>query len=760
MPKLFVSRFLVVALLAISSFVSAKDDRWTTNHLAGTGLPPLPYQLEPFLPDLKHSKPVDLEFVPKSDEILVIEVDGKLWALTEKSSERRLVADFQVMKPDGENPLGSTRIYNFTFSPTFPADPRGWLVMSHRDGPTGEDIVIQITADLDEKGSLKIGPTSKVEILRWASKGHDGSDLKFSPKDGYLYISTGDGESPGDPANVGQKTDNLLGSILRIDVSDPKNPKQIPADNPFLKNADVSDEVWAYGLRNPWRMSFHPETHQLFVGDNGDESWELVRRVTRGTNHGWSTFEGSAPFRLTTPLGGPTKTLTTPVMEHNHTDMRSVIGGFFYRGKALPELVGQYIYGCYFTGKIWAFEWDGNKATNARRIADAGGPLVSFSENRDHELIIINHNGPISRLIKNENPPASKPIPETLSATGLFSKTADLTPATGVLPYEIAAPAWQDGAEVTRHFSVIESPDKPINIRGAERMNKSWQFPNGSAFAQTLAFDGKRTETRVIHKDGGEWKFLTYHWRADQTDANLVPPEGFTIQQGQKRAGPRSEDGRNRPSQDVTVTNIEGTFDEPAGSDRNVELKGPSFHRLPSRAECTACHTQRSFFLLGFSTEQLNIPVIRDGKSINQIDWLIAARPEWFALNQVNEKWERAAALPNPHDEAVDLDARARTYLHMNCAHCHRESGLGGRAQFQLLKKLALRETGTLNTRPLVGLPGAEETRVIKPGDPDHSAIFRRMNVRGAGQMPLLDSMHKDEAGLKLIRDWISGMKK
>ena len=150
--------------------------------------------------------------------------------------------------------------------------------------------------------------------------------------------------------------------------------------------------------------------------------------------------------------------------------------------------------------------------------------------------------------------------------------------------------------------------------------------------------------------------------------------------------------------------------------------------------------------------------MIRDGKSINQIDWLIAARPEWFAPNQVNEKWERAAALPNPHDEAADLDARARTYLHMNCAHCHRESGLGGRAQFQLLKELALKETGTLNTRPLVGLRGAEDTRVIKPGNPDHSAIFRRMNVRGAGQMPLLDSAQKDEAGLKLIHEWISEM--
>ncbi len=715
MLKTFIySLFLPIAVY-FTNCAAWAGEKWSTNHLAGSGRDPLPYLAEPFLPDLVHAKPVDIEFIPGISGIVVVELPGKIWAFEEDSVERRLVVDFTSTP--------GVRLYNIEFHPDFPNTPRAWLAHNQRKDGKGFNTIYELNASV-ENGIFAIAE-EKVELLSWQTTGHDGCDLKYNPDDGCLYISSGDGEAPADPSNVGQKTDNLLGSILRIDVSDPDKPLQIPTDNPFINENDVPDAVWAYGLRNPWRMSFRPETRELFLGDNGDENWELVRKVERATNHGWSAFEGSVPFRLTNQLEGPVKKLTIPVYEHPHTEMRSIIGGFFYRGKALPELIGHYIYGCYFTGKIWALEWDGEKPDNVRRICDLGGPLVSFAEDRNHELIMIDHNGPIYRLVRNPEPPSEKPTPPTLSETGLFSDTENLTPSPGVIPYEIAAPAWQDGGEVTRHFGVAASGNETIEVTIGERQNKSWRFPNGSAFAQTIAFGGKRSETRVIHKDGGEWQFFTYHWRDNQTDADLVPPEGLT----------------NQPC----------SIDKQTLFDR----------RIPSRAECTACHTQRSFFVLGLTTEQLNIPVQRDGKSVNQLDWLTSNYSDLFRPNQVNDKWQtnRPPALPNPHHpESGDLDARARTYLHVNCAHCHRESGLGGRAQFELLSWLGLEETGTINTTPLVGLPGIRNPKIISPGKPEQSEIFRRMSIRGAAQMPLLDSSRIDEAGVSLIEAWISSL--
>ncbi|MEO0446802.1 MAG: PQQ-dependent sugar dehydrogenase, partial [Verrucomicrobiota bacterium] len=434
----------MVTCLFLPGVLSAEG--WQTNHLSGTGLPALPYTTTPILPQLKREKLVDLEAVPGSEEWVALDLPGNLWAAEEQSSEPRLVTRLTTEE-------GHFRAYNIVFAPNFPDDPRAWLAANHIVQKIGTSLIAQVPAFLDENQRLQIDWESRVELLRWTSRGHDGCDLQFSPTDGMLYASTGDGAAPGDPDNVGQTVSNHLGSILRIDVSDPSRPIRIPKDNPFLDISEMPPSIWAYGLRNPWRMSFHPTSGALFVGDNGDTSWELVRQVTCGTNHGWSTFEGSVPFRLSSPLGGPVQDLTVPVYQHPHTEMRSVIGGFFYQGTKLPDLQSQYIYGCYVTGKIWAFRWEKGTVSDVRRIAHAGAKLVSFSLDRDKEILILTHDGSIMRLSDHdEDPLPPRPIPSLLSETGLFTDTAALTPSPGVLPYEINAPPWQDGAEVIRHF--------------------------------------------------------------------------------------------------------------------------------------------------------------------------------------------------------------------------------------------------------------------------------------------------------------------
>ena len=185
-------------------------------------------------------------------------------------------------------------------------------------------------------------PKSEKVLITWLAGGHNGGDLHFG-NDGYLYISTGDGASPNPPdrSNTGQDISDLLSSILRIDVDheDKDRPYAIPADNPFIKTPKARPEVWAYGFRNPWRMSFDRPTGDLWVGDVGWELWEMIYRVKRGGNYGWSVMEGPQAVRPESKRG-PTPILP-PNLAFPHTEAASITGGYVYRGNKLKELQGR-----------------------------------------------------------------------------------------------------------------------------------------------------------------------------------------------------------------------------------------------------------------------------------------------------------------------------------------------------------------------------------------------------------------------------------
>ncbi len=713
--------------------------RWENSQLVGSGSPPLPFDLEPAYPQLQLQLSVDLDRWPVAgvQKMVALDLTGRVRIFddTADATEQILLLEIADAGPDGQRGGGRPETYSLTFDPDFPSRPFVYISSNRPDGGWGRDRVSRFTIQNAESDHPECDAASELTIIDWPSKGHNGCDLKFGA-DGMLYISTGDGDAPGDPNNVGQLTDNLLSSILRVDVrkSTAAEPYRVPDDNPFVDSDGIRPEVWAYGLRNPWRMTFAPDGKTLFVGDNGDENWELVRKVTAGTNHGWSAFEGSHPFRSSNPLSGPVKELTLPAFEHPHSDMRSIIGGNFYQGQAFADLAGTYLYGCYFTGKVWALDHDPatHALTNPRRIADSKGRLVAFAIDHAGEPLVVMLNGPVLRLKSREAHAETKPIPSTLSATGLFSSTSEMKPADGVLPYDINASYWTDGAEKTRWMAVPEvaETDK-VDAPSGERYHKSWNFPNGSAFAQTLWFpsDGKngnrlKVETQVAHQDGGEWRFLTYRWRSDQSDADLVDENGI---------------------------------------DAEIEVAGKKMPwRFASRAECSACHTQRTYFVNAVSSEQLMRPFDYSdvgGKPGDQLETLIH-----IGLFKKNREPARPnadppiVALTNPYDASAPLDARARAYLYVNCAQCHRESGLGGRAPFELLHQLPLSDTGTVNAVPMVGLPGVENARVIAPGAPERSEILRRMQAEVTGRMPLIGSRLPDRKGIDLIHDWIENM--
>jgi glucose/arabinose dehydrogenase len=222
--------------------------------------------------------------------------------------------------------------------------------------------------------------------------------LAFGP-DGYLYIGVGDGGSGGDPKGHGLNTQTLLGNLLRIDVhpSNTNDPYAIPADNPFINDACCKPEIYSYGWRNPYRFSFDRITGDLWVPDVGQNEIEEINIVVSGGNYGWNAYEGTQRYAKGVVI--ESDDLQQPVFEYDHSEGRSITGGYVYRGKAIPSLAGQYIYGDYASGKIWALALDAQGSTTNTLIGNVRNP-AGFGETADGELVIVSHN---NGLFKFEN---------------------------------------------------------------------------------------------------------------------------------------------------------------------------------------------------------------------------------------------------------------------------------------------------------------------------------------------------------------------
>jgi glucose/arabinose dehydrogenase len=224
---------------------------------------------------------------------------------------------------------------------------------------------------------------------------HNGGQLAFGP-DGYLYLGLGDGGAARDPHGNGQDLDTWLGKILRLDV-DSALPYALPADNPFVAGGGLP-EIWAYGLRNPWRFSFDRRSGDLFIADVGQGSWEEINfqpaAEKAARNYGWSIIEGSHCMQS----GCKPQGFSLPVAEYDHSSGCSVTGGYVYRGSSLPALQGAYIYGDYCSGIIWALRPAGGGAWRATELLRSALNISSFGEDEAGELYVVHHGGSILRL--------------------------------------------------------------------------------------------------------------------------------------------------------------------------------------------------------------------------------------------------------------------------------------------------------------------------------------------------------------------------
>ena len=228
---------------------------------------------------------------------------------------------------------------------------------------------------------------------------HNGGQIAFGP-DGYLYVGLGDGGSGRDPQGNGQNLSTLLGSILRIDVSGGGAGYSVPPDNPFVDQGSARGEIWAYGLRNPWRFSFDRATGDLWAGDVGQNTREEIDYIVRGGNYGWNVMEGFDCLDGVSNCdqGG----LLPPVIDYeNGGGECSVTGGFVYRGGAIPALQGAYVYADYCSGKVWALRYDGSQVTEQVQIGQADFRVSSFARDNDGELYLLDHgdSGGVYRLV-------------------------------------------------------------------------------------------------------------------------------------------------------------------------------------------------------------------------------------------------------------------------------------------------------------------------------------------------------------------------
>ncbi len=697
---------------------------WTTSHIHGTPEPPPPYVVEPLYPGVSFSHPLDIKPIPGTDRLLVMEELGKMFSFVAKdgANKTELFADLPAIDPE------AWRASAFVFHPRF-AENRfiyTWFYYDTHGAANRKDGTRIVRFRVTEDNPPRIDPKTAKTILMWPSGGHNGGTMRFGP-DGMFYISTGDGWRPDPPDGhvTGQDITDLFSSVLRIDVDHPDRDKaySIPQDNPFIDYPKARGEVWAYGLRNPWRMSFDPKTGDLFVGDVGWELWESIYRIKRGGNYGWSITEGSQMDVRPERLRGPTPILP-PLVAHSHVEAASITGGEFYYGSRLPELKGAYLYGDWQMGTFWSLRTEGDKVIEHRELCRSSLMPAGFGISSDGEFLITDYTGGgLWQFAKNPRFGKNSDFPRKLSQTGLFADTARQAPAPGVLPYEIHAPRWADFATGERWVAFPDKSGVKLSetTNGAVVFRNQWAFPPDGVLAKTYSLElergnpatRRRIETQVLHFDGSLWGNYSYRWNADQTDADLVPAGGE-----------------------------EATFQIKDKSAPGGEMTQQ--WRFFARSECARCHNLFDAFALGFTSLQLDrrTPEAK-GRQLDTF-MLLGITPD-------------EPKFADPHGTAGTIETRARSYLHANCSVCHRYNS-GGAVPSYMNIELPLNNANLVEAKPVQGDLGLPDGRVIARGDPARSVLLFRMATAGRGHMPYLGARLNDDRGLLVMRDWITSM--
>ncbi len=550
---------------------------------------------------------------------------------------------------------------------------------------------------------------------------HNGGMISFGP-DGMLYIGVGDGGGAGDPFNNSQNTESLWGKILRIDVNN-QNTYSIPNDNPFTSQANYRPEIWALGLRNPWRFSFDKETQQLWLADVGQNRLEEINIIQKAKNYGWRIFEASTNHN--NPENLTQDSFVKPVWEYAHNPGRSITGGYVYNGNLMPKLKRHYIYGDYVSGQIWALKHNDTIGLANFEIAQISQPS-SFAQDLQGELYVISHTGSIYKLRekKETQPNNQMAIPEKLSEAGFFSNLETLTPVEGLEKYSVNSPLWSDGAEKSRWMALPSVGKIGFTPR------TEWSFPVGTYFIKHFQIPlangrTKRLETRVLFHHTEGWRGYTYKWNDEQNEAFLL--DGELTEELLVKATPEEE---------LLL------------SSKEVPLKW----NYPSRNNCLVCHNMSAGFVLGAHTGQLN------NSSDLATNFLERMKNNNLFSRNIGSVFQYQS-LVNPYLSGASLELRSKSYLAANCTSCHSASGPAP-GQMDFRYHIATQDMNIINVPSIQDR--FEDTYMpyrVKAGDPSLSSIFQRTHSSNKNiRMPPISSNRVDLKATQIIHDWIQNI--
>ena len=705
--------------------------------------------------NLSFVNPIYLLQEPGTNDLWVAEHAGKIYRFPRDPNvtvgQRQLILDItsQVKQDDVSG------VKSFVFHPEYGQEGSpnaNYVYVFYRytpNPPASDDDAYLRVSRFNVKGDGTIDKASEYVLIHQFSSNrwHDGGDMLFDDE-GFLYISLGEDTNV---AKAQTLDGGLFGGILRIDVDmDPsrshpirRQPENfafnmpagwedsysqgyyIPNDNPWVdEGGNYLEEYYAVGLRAPHRMTYDEVDGKIWIGEVGEWQREQVLILEEKANYGWPVWEGTEPGDKVGNVVLTEGNLTFPIYEYPHSVGQAIIGGHVYRGSQFAaELGGKYIYADYNTRNVYALSFDGmtgDPIVEYLAKAPAGGLLGGIGKDVDDELYFIRFagyktsNGRIFKLQKSTQVVSDPPA--LLSQTGAFSNLSSMTPINALIPYDVINPLWSDGTDKSRWFSVPNNGTHNFSheqITFSEQGN--WEFPVGSVIVKHFEYNGKKIETRfLVRGDDSQWYGLSYRWRADQSDADLL------------------EDGL-----------VE-----------NIDVGGEVLEwQFPSRTQCFQCHTDNPGTVLGLRTHQLNKEILypRTGRVANQL-----ATYAHIGLlgNDFDESiFDNVLTAAALDDESADLTLRIRSYLDSNCSHCHQPSGTAV-GLFDARLTTPLKDQNIINgpvVKPIVADPA-----VIAPGDQESSVMYVRMNSLQEGiAMPPLARHKIDAEAVAAMSAWI-----
>ncbi len=366
-----------------------------TDGTEGTATPISGIQLVPALGGMKFELPVALVFPEESTETgYLVEQSGRILQVSDNggSWSAREFLNIEARVNDRGREEG---LLGLALDPDF--ESNGYVYVNYTASGPRRTVVSRFEVLTDSPGMADHDSETIVLEVGQPYSNHNGGHLLFGP-DGYIYIGLGDGGSAGDPNGNGQDPGTLLGSIVRIDVSsaDSSSRYTVPSDNPFIGVQGARPEIWAYGLRNPWRFSFDRSTGELWVADVGQNAWEEVDLIEAGGNYGWNVMEGNSCYKARADSCNQNG-LEAPVAEYGRSDGCSITGGYVYRGRKLSWLSGKYLYGDFCSGKIWSYD---PVTTQSDEVVETRLKISSFSEDSEGEIYVLSLDGGVYKLLE------------------------------------------------------------------------------------------------------------------------------------------------------------------------------------------------------------------------------------------------------------------------------------------------------------------------------------------------------------------------